>query len=95
MLTMTLTNARRWAGRKRAPLALAVVLLLALATTAGAQTPAVPAVEMADALRADGKIWVVAGVFAIVTLGILSYLFRLDRQLTQLEKRVDASKTKS
>ncbi len=92
---MILTKPRRWAGRKGAPLALAVALLLALVTTAGAQTPAAPAVEMADALRADGKIWVVAGVFAIVTLGILSYLFRLDRQLTQLEKRVGPFKDQS
>lgn len=46
-----------------------------------------PNVEMADSLRADGKIWVVAGVFAIVTLGMLLYLFRLESKVTGLEKR--------
>ena len=54
-----------------------------------AQTGAAPpAVEMADTLRADGKIWVVAGVFAIVTLGVLLYLFRLESKVKELEQRL-------
>ena len=61
----------------------------AFALTAFAQAPAAqPAVEMADTLRADGKIWVVVGVFAIVTLGVLLYLFRLESHVTKLEKRM-------
>ncbi len=63
--------------------------LALLAFPAWAQAPtAQPAVEMADALRADGKIWVVAGVFAIITLGMLVYLFRLEGKVTRLEKRM-------
>ena len=66
---------------------------LAAAPAAFAQTPAAaPAVEMADTLRHDGKIWVVAVVFAIVTLGTLLYLFRLESKLTKLEKRMKAEK---
>lgn len=45
-------------------------------------------VEMADQLRADGKIWVVVAVIAITFAGIILYLARLDRQLTKLEKDV-------
>ena len=61
----------------------------ASALAAFAQAPAAqPAIEMADTLRADGKIWVVAGVFAIVTLGVLLYLFRLEGHVTKLEKRM-------
>ncbi len=68
-------------------LLLAVALLPTL--VASAQAPAArPAVEMADALRADGKIWVVVGVFAIITLGVLLYLFRLEGKVTKLEKRM-------
>lgn len=59
------------------------------ALAAFAQAPAAqPTVEMADTLRADGKIWVVVGVFAIVTLGVLLYLFRLEGHVTKLEKRM-------
>ncbi len=45
-------------------------------------------VDMADQLRADGKIWVVVMVIAVVFAGIIGYLIRLDRQLTKLEKDV-------
>lgn len=50
-------------------------------------------VEMADQLRADGKIWVVVAVIALVFAGIIAYLVRLDRQLSKLEKEVKEKKT--
>lgn len=43
-------------------------------------------VEMADQFRADGKIRVVIAVIAIIFIGLLVYLIRLDRRLSQLEK---------
>ncbi|MGR3808917.1 CcmD family protein [Jiulongibacter sp. NS-SX5] len=43
-------------------------------------------VEMADGLRQDGKFWVVVSVISVVTLGILIYLFLLDRRVSKLEK---------
>jgi CcmD family protein len=43
-------------------------------------------VEMADALRADGKIYVVVAVLSVVLAGILFYVIRLDRKITRLEK---------
>lgn len=45
-------------------------------------------VEMADQLRADGKIWVVVLVIAVVFAGIVAYLVRLDRQLSKVEQEV-------
>ena len=43
-------------------------------------------IEMADALRADGKIYVVVAVLSVVLAGILFYVIRLDRKITRLEK---------
>ena len=45
-------------------------------------------VEMADRLRADGKIWVVVAVIATVFFGIILYLVRLDAKLGKLEREV-------
>ncbi|MFT5884258.1 MAG: hypothetical protein ACI9IP_000713 [Arcticibacterium sp.] len=44
-------------------------------------------VEMADSLRADGKFWVVILVIAAVTIGIMIYLFMLDRKVRKLEQK--------
>lgn len=43
-------------------------------------------VEMADQFRADGKIWVVVLVISVILLGILFYLYSLDKKITKLEK---------
>ena len=45
-------------------------------------------VEMADKLRADGKIWVVVAVIATVFFGIIVYLVSLDRKIGKLEREV-------
>ena len=44
-------------------------------------------VEMADALRSDGKIYVVVVCVAVILLGLLIYLFALDNRLKMLEKK--------
>lgn len=43
-------------------------------------------VEMADGLRASGKIYVVVAVLLIIFLGIVIYLINIDRKLMKLEK---------
>ena len=43
-------------------------------------------VEMADRLRADGKIYVVIVVLLTIFLGIVAYVIRLDRKISRLEK---------
>ena len=72
-----------------------LVALLLLSQNLLAQQPVANGVEMADRLRADGKIWVVVAVVAAVFVGIILYLIRLDRQIGKLEKEVKEKKTTS
>jgi CcmD family protein len=67
--------------------------LLLFSQTLLAQQPVADGVEMADRLRADGKIWVVVAVITAVFAGIIIYLVRLDRQIGKLEKEVKEKKT--
>jgi CcmD family protein len=60
-------------------------LLMVLICFAG---QAQASVEMADQFRADGKIYVVIAVVAIILTGIFIYLFRLDRKISDLENRI-------
>jgi hypothetical protein len=60
-----------------------VALLMITAFVAGAQE-AQP--EMADALRSNGKIYVVVTVLATIFAGIIVFLVRLDRKMTRLEQ---------
>lgn len=66
--------------------------LLLVSQNIMAQQPVADGVEMADRLRADGKIWVVVVVIAAVFAGIVVYLVRLDRQIGKLEKEVKEKK---
>jgi hypothetical protein len=43
-------------------------------------------VEMADRMRADGKIYVVVAVVLVILAGLIIYVARLDRKITRLEK---------
>ena len=45
-------------------------------------------VEMADALRENGKIYVVVLVLCILFVGIIAYLIKIDRDLKKLEKEI-------
>lgn len=42
--------------------------------------------EMADTMRAEGKIYVVVLVLATIFAGIVAYLVYLDRKINKLEK---------
>lgn len=69
----------------------AAVLLALLAVPAFAQSAAAVAndtPEMADALRQSGKIYVVVLVILIILSGLLLYLIRLDRKVSQLEREL-------
>ena len=44
-------------------------------------------VEMADVMRSEGKIYVVVVCIVLILLGLLIYLFSLDRRLKKLEKK--------
>jgi hypothetical protein len=46
-------------------------------------------IEMADVMRANGKIYVIVGIILIVLLGLIVYLISLDRKVKKLEKMVE------
>jgi len=43
-------------------------------------------VEMADTMRSEGKIYVVVGIILIIFLGLVAYLFMLDRRIKRMEE---------
>lgn len=48
--------------------------------------------EMADAMRANGKIYVVMVVCLIILIGLFMYVYRVDRKITRLEKETRADR---
>lgn len=45
-------------------------------------------VQMADAMRSNGKIYIVVAVCLTILIGLFLYVFSLDRKLTKMEKEV-------
>lgn len=45
-------------------------------------------VEMADRMRADGKIYVLVGIITIIFIGITVYMVNTDRKISKLEKNL-------
>jgi CcmD family protein len=45
-------------------------------------------VEMADLMRADGKIYVLVGIITIIFIGITVYVINTDRKISKLEKNL-------
>ncbi|HLZ17876.1 MAG TPA: CcmD family protein [Cyclobacteriaceae bacterium] len=43
---------------------------------------------MADAMRSEGKIYVVVAIMLVIFLGLIAYLFYTDRKISNLEKRL-------
>ncbi len=56
--------------------------ILGTAFTAAAQ----PVTQMADTMRSNGRIYVVVAVLVTILLGLILYVFRLDRRISRLEK---------
>lgn len=44
-------------------------------------------VEMADGMRADGKIYVVVVVLLVVLISLFAYLFKIEKQVKKLEDK--------
>ena len=63
-------------------------LLLFTSYTALAQATGADAPEMADGLRASGKIYVVVTAVVIIVAGLLFYLISLDRKVSRLEQEI-------
>lgn len=47
-------------------------------------------VEMADTLRADGKIYVVVAILLVLFAGFVGYAIRIDGKIGRLEKETTA-----
>ena len=45
-------------------------------------------IEMADRLRADGKIYIVVGCVLVVLAGMIFYLISLDKKVSNLERQI-------
>ncbi len=43
-------------------------------------------VEMADTMRSNGRIYVVVAVMLTILIGLILYLWRIDRKISKLEK---------
>jgi CcmD family protein len=61
------------------------ILNFCICAIVSAQTDAV---EMADTLRANGKIYNVVAVVSIVFIGIALYLFYIDRKVKKIEDKL-------
>ncbi len=48
-------------------------------------------IEMADAFRADGKIYVVIAVILVILTGLFVYLIIIDRKVSKLENQLEKS----
>ncbi|WP_046244211.1 CcmD family protein [Hymenobacter terrenus] len=71
---------------RRAGVFLLLIALLFRTSQALAQTSDAP--EMADTLRANGKIYVVVAVVVVIVAGLLAYLISLDRKVSKLEQEI-------
>ena len=49
-------------------------------------------VEMADRLRADGKIYVVVAIILVILTGFILYLVLLDRKVKKLENMLSGKR---
>jgi len=60
-----------------------VICLLILPQMLSAQ-----AVEMADTMRSEGKIYVVVAILLLIFAGLITYLILLDRKISKIEKKL-------
>ena len=68
-----------------------LLLILFSAFSLNAQT-APNQVQMADGFYAEGKIYVVIGIVAIIFIGLAVYLFMIERKVKRLEEALKEKK---
>ena len=49
-------------------------------------------IEMADSFRAEGKIYVVLAIVAVILAGFIVYAVSIDRKLSKLEKEIKSER---
>ena len=60
------------------------ILLMVLSTAVLFAQEEVP---MADTMRSEGKIYVVVAIVLLILLGLVGYLFLLDKKVTKVENQ--------
>lgn len=65
-------------------IALLTLLIISFGTFAQVEQP-----QMADTMRSNGKIYVVVAVCLVILVGLIGYVFRIDRRLSKLEQKKD------
>lgn len=63
-------------------------LLLTIILTVTVNLASAQQAEMADRMRSEGKIYVVVAIILVVLIGLILYLFLLDKKLTRIEKQL-------
>ena len=66
---------------------LSILLSLGILTTKAQQT-AQTSTTMADEMRSNGKIFVVVAVLLTILIGLISYVIRIDKKVSRLEKDI-------
>ncbi|WP_051296297.1 CcmD family protein [Eisenibacter elegans] len=64
-------------------------LLAALLLFVSAPTKLVAQTKLDSLMVSDGKLYVVAAVFALVMIGFFGYLIQIDRKLRRLEREAE------
>lgn len=65
-----------------------LLFTLLLVVAVPALLSAQEAVPMADTMRSEGKIYVLVAIILTILLGLVAYLFMMDRKVSKLEKEV-------
>ena len=71
---------------------LITLLLLCMGIPMFAEKAQTGGIEMADALRSSGKIYVVVVVLVLIMSGLFLYLAGLDRRIRKFEKEINSKK---
>lgn len=65
------------------------IVLIVILSFLSLVTKAQDAPQMADALRENGKIYVVIGVMSIIFICLVVFLIYLERKLKKLEEKIN------
>lgn len=72
-----------------------ILVSLFISLVSSAQETIVDGPQMADAFRADGKIYIVISVIAIIFLSIVVFLIAIERKLKKLENQIEQKELKN
>jgi len=64
---------------------LMIFLLLITVSSLVAQTTAIENETMASTMRSNGKIYVVVAVVTTILIGLIAYMFRVEKKISSIE----------